>query len=474
MADHTNVTVKTYDFLFRRWSREGGYSEFLSIAMPLILATGMWSLQQFIDRVFLTWYSPAAVAASMPAGMLNFSLTCVFLGTVSYVDTFVAQYYGAGRNRMIGPAVWQGIYIAAIGGLILLAIAPFSRQIFQFIGHSKPVLENEIVYFRILCMGTFPALASAALAGFYAGRGKTWTLMWVNIAGTAVNVVLDYCLIFGHWGFPGWGMKGAAVATVLSGCFTLTAYLVLISKNSYRKEYNSLHWHVNRPLLARILRFGFPNGIHFLVDMAGFTAFILIMGSLGTIKLAATNIAFNINTVAFMPMLGSGIAVSVLVGQYLGKERPELAERSVYSGFHITFLYMAFISLLYVVAPGIFIMPFASNAAPESFASIKELVIVLLRFVAIYSLFDTMNIIFSSAVKGAGDTHYVMRMMLVVSLFVLIVPSYVALILLHKGLYAGWGIASAYVIILGLAFLYRFLNGKWKSMRVIESNAPLL
>jgi MATE family multidrug resistance protein len=197
------------------------------------------------------------------------------------------------------------------------------------------------------------------------------------------------------------------------------------------------------------------------------------MGSLGTTSLAATNIAFNINTVAFMPMLGCAIAVSVMVGQYLGRERPDLAVRSTYSGFHVTFAYMGAIALLYVFAPSIFILPFAANADPDSFEAIQVLVVVLLRFVAVYSLFDTMNLIFAAAVKGAGDTHYVMRMMVVLSTAGLIVPTYTAIVLLHKGVLTGWYIASAYVIALGLAFFFRFLGGKWKSMRVIEPSPPL-
>ena len=78
-----------------RWYAEGGYGEVLRIAIPLIISTGSWSVQHFVDRMFLTWYSPEAIAAAMPAGILNFTITCIFIGTASYVGTFVAQYYGA-------------------------------------------------------------------------------------------------------------------------------------------------------------------------------------------------------------------------------------------------------------------------------------------------------------------------------------------------------------------------------------------
>jgi MATE family multidrug resistance protein len=456
-----------------RWSAEGGYREFLIMAFPLILSTGAWSVQHFINRMFLTWYSPETVAASMPAGMANFTIFSVFLGTVSYVDVFVAQYYGARRHAMIGPAVWQGIYLSAAAALVVAAFAPFSRQIFDFFGHDPLVRQHEIVYFRILCLGSFPPLAAAVMSGFYAGRGKTWTIVMVNSAGTGVNILLDYLLIFGNAGFPELGMKGAALATVASGLFTFLFYVLLITRKKYEADYHTRSgWRLSPELIRRIARFGLPAGLHFSLDTAGFTLFILIMGTLGTVNLAATSIAFNISTLAFMPMIGAGIAASVLVGQYLGKNRPEIAARSAFSGFHLAFAYMGSISLTYVFAPGLFLAPYASKADPATFGAISGLVVTLLRFVAVYSLFDAMNMIFAAAVKGAGDTHFVLQMGMAVSLFVLVIPTYLALVVLKQGIFTGWTIASCYVAALGIGFLLRFLTGKWKSMRVIETAIP--
>jgi MATE family multidrug resistance protein len=222
------------------------------------------------------------------------------------------------------------------------------------------------------------------------------------------------------------------------------------------------------------VRFGFPAGVQFFLDMAGFTIFILLVGRLGTTSLVATNIAFNISTLVFMPMIGSGIAVSVLVGQYLGKDRPLEAQKSVYSAFHLTFVYMAGIAVAYVLIPDIFVAPFAAQADPERFREIYRLTVVLLRFVAVYSVFNTMNMVFAAAVKGAGDTRYVMIMVAIISLLVLIIPTYLTIIILNWGLMFAWVIASAYVIILGFVFYFRFLGGKWKGMRVIERPAAAL
>ena len=461
--------MKITHWLVNRWRCENGYRDILVIAIPLILSSGSWTLQQFVDRVFLSWYSPETIAAAMPSGMLNFTIMSLFIGTASYVGTFVAQYYGAGIYKKIGPSIWQGMYIAIIGGIVHLILIPLAPPIFAFFKHAPLVQKNEIIYFQVLCLGAAPAIASSAMGGFFSGLGKTWTILWVNLFETVVNVVLDYAMIFGKWGFPEMGMKGAAIATVIAGCFAFAIYLILLFRRNYDERYHTIKgFRIDRELFKRLMHFGFPSGFQFFLDMIGFSIFLLLLGRLGTINLAATNIAFNINTLAFMPMMGFGIAVSILVGQSLGKNRPDLAERSTYSGFHLTFIYMATIALLYVVIPDVFLKPFATKSDPQTFEQILRIARVLLRFVAIYSTFDTLNIIFASAIKGAGDTRFVVRMIVILSLFLLIIPTYIALVIFHKGIYTAWIIGSFYFSVLGIAFLLRFLQGKWRTMRVIE------
>ena len=156
------------------------------------------------------------------------------------------------------------------------------------------------------------------------------------------------------------------------------------------------------------------------------------------------------------------------MGQYIGKGQPELAERCVYSGAHLIFFYMTLIAVAYIAFPGIFLAAFAAKADPVVFEPVNRLVRVLLRFVALYTLFDTLNIVFASAVKGAGDTRFVMIIIIAVSIGLLAVPTFIALVVFKAGIYAAWAIISGYIILLGGIFLARFLTGKWKSMRVIE------
>ena len=243
---------------------------------------------------------------------------------------------------------------------------------------------------------------------------------------------------------------------------------MLVFGVSFRARYGTLNWRPDLKAFWALLRFGLPSGVQFFIDMVGFTGFILLVGRLGRNELAATNLAFNVNTIAFMPMIGIGITVSVLVGQALGRNDPALARASVRSAIEMTLLYMGVVAALFVVVPRLFLLPFAAASDPEQFAAIADLTVVLLRFVAIYTLFDAGNIIFSSAIKGAGDTRFVMWMILCMSVGILILPSFVAITWLSAGVYVCWAIASLYVVSLGVAFFLRYRGGKWQSMRVID------
>lgn len=453
-----------------KWKGEGGYRELVVLSIPLIITTASWSLQQFVDRMFLSWYSADAIAAVVPAGMLNFTIISIFMGTCSYTTTFVAQYHGAGRNHRAGRAVWQGIYFSIAGAFVLLLFAPFSREIFSFIGHDASIIEYESEYFTILCAGSWGPLASSAIAGFFSGRGITWPILWVNFTGMVVNIVLDYIFIFGKMGLPVMGVKGAAIATVIAGFSVLVIYLLMFFYSAHEREFcTRTGWRPEKRLFTRLIRFGFPAGMQFFIEISTFTLFILILGRLGMKELAASNIVFNINTLSFMPILGLGIGITVLTGQYLGKNLPDSAEQSVYAGFRISFVYMFFTGLVYILLPWLLVEPFMRGADAQRLFEMRSMAELLLRFVALYSFFDAMSITFSSALKGAGDTSFVMKAVLFVALFSLIIPTWAAVFYFNAGIYTCWWILTFYAFVLGIMFYLRFRSGRWKGMRVIEA-----
>lgn len=456
------------NYIKKRWQAEYGYKEMLVIAIPLILSTGSWSIQQFVDRMFLSWHSEEALAAAMPAGILNFSFICLFIGTVSYAGTFISQYIGANEHKKVGTVLWHSLYLSLFGTSILLMVSPLSNWLFSIVGHSKELQVMENIYFKILCFGGIGPILSSGFAGFFTGQGRNWPVMWINITTTAINIILDYLLIFGIGIFPEMGIAGAAIATIIAGASSIIIYSFLIFTPQNDKKFNlfkSFKW--NNQFMKRFLNYGVPSGFHFFLEIIGFTAFILILGRIGQMELAATNITININSLAFMPMLGMGIAVSMSVGKNIGAKRPESARYAANSAVQLGTAYMTFCALLYITIPAFFIAPF--NADPETVKVAR----ILLRFVAVYALFDTCGILYSSAVKGAGDTHFVMKITTVLSIFILVIPTYISVVIFKSNLYLPWSFCALFIISLGITFLIRFLNGKWQSMSVIEKQEIL-
>ena len=452
-----------------RWNRENGYKQVLLIAFPLILSTGSWSIQQFVDRMFLSWYSTDALAAAMPAGILSFTIVSFFLGTSGYASTFVAQYFGAGRPERIGPAMWQGIYYSLIGGILVSLTFFLAEPIFDIIGHDPSVRQLEAEYWKYLAIGGFFPIGLAAVSSFFTGRGRTYPVMWASFAATFVNIVFNYLLIFGNFGFPEMGIAGAGLSTVLSQLFNFLLLLFMAFSRSNNVRFKTISgWRFDRTLFGRLVKYGLPNGVQFFLDIAAFSAFILIVGRLGSAELAATNIAMNVSMLSFMPMIGMGITVSILVGQSLGGNNPDMADRATFAAVQMASVYMVTIATLYLVVPAMFIYPFAANADPAEFSEIRVHAMTAMKFVAMWSIFDSIGIMVSSALKGAGDTKFIMYAIVGLSFTLLILPTYLAVEVFGLGLKAAWSAGIAYIIGLGITFLLRYRTGRWRSMRVIE------
>jgi MATE family multidrug resistance protein len=452
----------------RFWEGRGGGAEVLRVAYPLILAHMSFTLQTFVDRIFLTWYSAEAVAGAVTGLFTTLAVVTLFSGTGEYLTTFIAQYLGAGRPHRIGPALWQGFYFSIGAGVLIAAVAPLSGSVFALAGHGLEVQKSEATYATILLYGAFPVVLMATLATFFAGRGQTSVVLAVNVFSTAVDTVLNWLWIFGHGGFPRAGVAGAAWSTVVSQSLGALVFIVLILRPSHRRAYATLSgWRFDGRLFGRLLRFGLPSGLQYSLEILSFAIFMMIIGRIGTAPLAASGIAFNLNMIVFMPMLGLGVAVSAVVGRHLGAGDPDAAERATRSAFSMSLVYMTACGALYLLAPHALLYPYAAGAGP-GFDEIAPIAVVLLRFVALYSLFDMMNVVFAAALRGAGDTFYPLALTVVLSWGAMLVPAYLACVVGGAGVYAAWTAASAYIFLLGILMRRRFRQGLWRSMRVIE------
>ncbi len=451
----------------------GKYKEVLKISLPLVLSMGATTVMEFTDRVFLGRYSLDALAAAMPAGITSFLFASFFIGTAAYVNVFIAQYIGANDNRGVGASLWQGIYFSIFGAVLMALLAFAAVRLFAFIGHAPEIQKLEVIYFRILCYGTGASILGTTLSCFYSGRGLTKNVMLVHIIGTLFNIPLDYAIINGVWGFPELGIQGAAIATVMSWTLIASIFMVLIFNKKYNERFRV--WDArqfNLELFRRFMKFGIPGGVQFFLDILAFTFFILIVGRLGKQELAVTNLVMSINALSYMPMFGFSMGVSTLVGQAMGGGRPDSAVVAANATAHIALSYVFVLVLLFVFFPIPLIKIFLpTDMAPADLKAILDMGTILLRFVAAYIFFDSINIIYMGVLKGAGDSMFIMWSMSIAAVFFLFIPVWVGITNFGMGLYFSWTCITIYLLMLCLMIFIRFQKGKWKTIRIIEKSS---
>ncbi len=450
--------------------RTDRWKTLLRLAWPLIIANSFWNLQLTIDRVFLGQYSTEALAAAMAVMGVFWTPMALLQQTAAYLMTFVAQYFGAKETRMIGPAVWQALYLSVAGGMLFLGLIPMADTLFTMIGHSSQVRPLEVEYFQAICYSALPTALVAACSSFFSGLGNTRTVMWINCVGLIANVILDYVMIFGKFGFPAWGVAGAGYATALATWCSAIYALYLVFQKKHEKEFAVRSgWQVNWSLMKRYLRFGLPSGLQWALEGLAFTVFLIFVGRMtnGDAALASSGIVVTVMMLAVLPPMGVAQAVSIQLGQYLGDKKADLAEACTWSGLQLSLMYIFTVGLTFLLFPHFYLNWFHNPSQQDLWNQVSIIVPYLLMYVALFTCFDSMNLIFSFALKGAGDTRFVTLVALTVPWPLMVAPTW--FIKDWDGaVYWAWGAASFYIIFQSFIFLARFKGGKWKSMSVIH------
>jgi MATE family multidrug resistance protein len=440
----------------------------LKIALPMVVSQASDSMMMFVDRVFLSRVGELQLSASMAGGLTMFMLSSLFIGTVGYVTAIVAQYYGAKRYPQCGEATFQSILIALACYPILLALSPLVRYFFVLAGHAPRQIELGYLYFQTLIFGSVFLVLRYALAGFFLGIGRTTVVMLANFAGMLINIPANYVLIFGKLGFPALGLQGAAIGTILGNATIFLILLLFYLRGVNRTQFNTNRSLRFRPrIMGRLLRFGIPAGFEMFLSVTAFNLFVQFMHSYGTDVAAAVTITFNWDIVAFIPMLGMSHATTALVGQNIGAGDREEARRSTYVALRVAWVYSGLMVLLFVFATRYLVGAFASGfgAGAENIAS---LAVVLLRLAALYTLADSAQLVFTGALRGAGDTRWVMR----VSIGLHWLFSGIAIFLIRyiqADPVAVWLVFIAFVMGLGIVMFLRFRSGKWRQIELIQA-----
>jgi MATE family multidrug resistance protein len=438
------------------------------IAAPLILSMASYTVMQFCDRVFLSRYSSVTIQAALPAGILAHTLICFFQALAGYAGTFTAHYHGAKDPSQCVRSTVQGLWLALASWPLILLLMPLGNWLMLLSAHAPDVYAAEQSYFAILMAGGIMVPLNAAIGGYFMGIGQTKVNMVANALGCSLNIALNYVMIFGHWGCPELGISGAAYATIISGFVTCFIQLALFCRERHVRHIGLRSvLKPDLPLLARIVRFGTPSGLQLLMDIGAFALFIMLTGRMGEVSLAASNIAFSINNLAFAPLLGFGMAASTVVGHHQGARNPEAAMRAGYTGLKMGLLYMCVIGATFVLFPHGYFELFRPKNAAFTADELLKLGRTMLLLMTAWGLLDTVTIILSGALKGAGDTRFVMVYMILGG-WLALVPGTLLLLHFGYGIIALWIWLAVYVCLLAIGFWWRWQKGAWKTIRVIE------
>jgi len=451
------------------------YREIIAVSFPIIAAMAGRTIMMFCDRLFLAQHSQIELQAALPAGILSFTMLCIFYGTVSYSATFISQYFGAEDKEGCSKSFAQGLFLAMLSAPILAALAVPGSLLFDLSGHSSDVIELEKIYFRILMFSAAGPIFTAASSSFWNGRGKTVPTMLAVITGAGINVILDYLLIFGKFGFPEMGIRGAAIATAIASFIPGTILTVAAFTGKTAEEYRTReNFRFSKRLFGRIIKFGFPAGLQIFMDVASFTVFIFIAGRLGAVDFTSNNLAFSVNNLAFNPLLGFSFATTVIVGRSIGMQRNDMVIRATRRTLLLSLCYFVPLAATFVLFPDFYTRLFFS---PDSACSLEELASTtgkLLTIVAAWGVFDAVNLMYSGALRGAGDTKFVVWVSGLLAWFFWIPGVLYLYLVCNADIVLLWLFTSFYVAVFGLVFFLRFRTGKWKRIDLLgtKDNVP--
>ena len=440
------------------------YWKVLKLVWPLALGMANNALMQFTDRVFLAKESSASLEAVLPASILAFLFVSFFQSIAAYSGTFVAQYHGAGDADGCARSCRAGLLLSLASGLVLVLFIPFGRLICDWCGHSPEVLSREKTYYTIVMAGGFHLCAAMAVQSFFTGIGRTRVVFWANVLGNGVNILLDYLLIFGCGPIPAFGIAGAAVATVAAQALQFIVLVVLAwpHLSSARRS----PWAETRDLLWRILRFGSPAGVYSVLNLLSFAVFVFLTGRVGDMAFAVSNAVFTVNYLLYAPIEGFAIGVGTLVGQCQGAGDSNGAAHAARRTLLLAEIYILVASLSALAFYRPILNLFMANADAFDPSAFMSLGFTLFALMVAWQCFDCADVVLSGALKGAGDTHFVMGWMLVCA-FGFWLPLLFVVYWLHPTMPALWSTMIAYVVVICVGTWYRWCRGPWRNIKLV-------
>jgi MATE family multidrug resistance protein len=374
-----------------------------------------------------------------------------------------------------GPAyAWNGLWLGVVAWVLLIPYGLALPWLFELMGYEPRRVELASEYGQIMVFGSVLTICSRAIGHFFYGMQRPAVVMVAAVAGNLVNLLFNWLLIFGHWGFPALGLTGAAIATLIGTAVEALIPLALFLGPKLSVSLGTRRqWRPNLRLMRDILGLGWPAGLMYGSEMICWGFFMLyLVGSQGAEAGTAGFIAQQWMSLSFMPAVGIATAVASTVGKYVGMRRPDLAAKRAWVGLTIAMCYMGFCGVMFILFRVPMVDLFMPDETPDAArAMVLDLGGKFLIATAAFQLFDGMAMAIGGALRGAGDTHFLGVVTVVLSWSVMVGGGLAIVTYLPQwGSVGPWVAAASYIAILAVVSMARFLTGGWRRLSVVSAN----
>jgi MATE family multidrug resistance protein len=448
--------------------------ELLALALPTVAQMASYTLMQFVDTWFLAHTSDSvdAPTAAANSGMLAFSIISLGMGVLWVVNTLVSQNFGRKNYAACGRFLWQGIWFALVFSALLLPGLPYVSEAFRLVGHERRLVALETIYLQIVVGASVLKLIGTAFGQFLLSIDRPLCVMTATVIGVTINAVAAWVLVFGHWGVRPMGVAGAAWGQNVGVLVETSCLIGFTLVPSIGRTFNVADWRPRLAEMTELLKIGIPSGVQIVADVLAWSLFVnWVMGAFGTRAMAANTFMFRYMSVSFMPAFGISVAVTALVGRYIGRGRPDIARARAHLGFALTGGYMLTCGLVFLLCRNQLIGLFTTD--PQ----VLETGAMLLVFAAIYQFFDAMYIIYNGALRGAGDTFIPALATALLNWGITVFGGRCIAVYLASHGHAGnagvagpWVLATCYGVILGLFMFIRFQRGRWDAIHLEDGS----
>ena len=451
-----------------KFKKNGDVKDVLVVALPMLMSMSFDTIMTFIDRLFLSKLGPAEMNAALGAGAVQLALTMFFTGAISYTTAMVAQRLGAKKRWDCGRVFMQAVYLSLISVPLLYLTIPLGHWAFGMEHLPADQLQYQKTYFDILMFGGIINLVRNAAPCFFSGIGETKIVMKAAFVGMLVNVACNFVLIYGMGPIPALGVAGAAYGTLIGNLVsTVILFAKFFGKHCHDRFRTRYAFAFSWPLTKELLKKGIPSGVEMCLNMAAFQLLILMFHALGPESATASSVMFNWDMVAYVPLMGLEVASTSLVGRYVGARDGAAASRSTYSGLKLGWGYSLLMGVFFIFLPGILTDIFKPDAAEASaealaiFAAARPMSVFMLRIATFYIFVEVLLVIYAGALRGAGDTVWVMFACAIMN-WCVAGALYVAAYIFQLPAQYAWITVVAVYSTAPVIFLLRWKSGKWR------------